>query len=325
MTDSTYGTLRLKDGLLLLDAEGRVKTCNSMLCELLGWQRDRVVGRALGELDAAPLPAGLLAELLERAARAQQEVVESVPCDLPCGRRQLRIRAFAGKARTTILIEDRTAAMNLEEGLSRFVGPTLVQQVRDESLASWHAERTQMTLVGVAAAGFSYFAERLEPPALHGLLNDMVRRVVDVAEAGNAALIKLSLPQILIGLADPDHARRGVEMAIEVAAVSRALERQCALRGLGVFKLAVAVNTGMVVVGPVGCEERMEYTVLGSQVDTVTHLVEAGLAGSVSITHATRELLGGWQPADFAMLDHGPQRIFGLGRPVGVVQLVPRT
>ena len=78
----------------------------------------------------------------------------------------------------------------------------------------------------------------------------------------------------------------------------------------------------MVVVGPIGCADRMEYTMLGHNVDIVANLLHQGLAGSTTLTHTTRDELAGWQPKGARMLDHGLQRIWGIDHPIGVVMLL---
>ena len=154
-------------------------------------------------------------------------------------------------------------------------------------------------------------------------MNEFVRRTVEIAKDAEATVVKLSLPVILLGFASADHARRAVEATQRIIDAGKALERRCAFDGIGTVKLKLAVNTGMAVIGPVGCTERMEYTMLGNTVDVVTSLLQAGMAGSASLTHETHAELGDWRPSGVRILDHGPQRLWGIDRPIGVALLVP--
>lgn len=316
------GTLRLNEGVLVTTAEGVLTFCNSKACSVLGWDKREVRGKPLSALSASSFGLDAVLRCSQLARERGVEVREHLTRELDGRRLHITLRAFVEGDRTTVILEDATLKREMEEGLSRFVGPPIIDQLQNASLSSWQPTRTRMTIVGVEPANFSYFAERLEPHVLRDFLNDYVRKTVEIAREAEASVVKLSLPGILLGFGPPDHARRGVEAAQRVMDASRALERRCAFDGIGTAKLKVAVNTGMVVVGPVGCPERMEYTMLGSSVDVVASLLDTALAGSASITHDTQEELGDWRLTGARLLDHGPQRLFGIDRPIGVALLI---
>lgn len=319
--DSSQGSLRLNEGILILDDKNKVAYINSTMSRMLG-AGAKAAGKSFAELDRQPWGEGLLAGLAAEARKSGAEITREITWKAGGDTRHSRLRAFVNQDRAHIVAEDVTQSKAMEIGLTRFVGPSLVDQLKSNGLSSWKAERTVMTVLGATPADFSFHAERLEPHVLRDFLSDFVRRAVDVAKSTGASVVKLAVPSILLGWAGEGHAKRAVEAARLLAAAGRELERSAALQGMGGVKLKIALNTGAVVVGPVGSPERMEYTLLGNHVDIVTRLVDGALAGTTMLTKAVADELKGWKPEKCRLLDHGPQRIWGIDHPVGVMMLV---
>ncbi len=324
MRPSIDSSFRLREGVFLVDAEDRVTFCNSRAASLLGWNKGELQGRTLSTLPHERVDPETLRGWIARARAEQREVTDEVSLSDGSERHHHAVRAFtSGEGITTVILEETTATRALAAGLARFVGPSIAAQLRNDSLASWNATRAAMSVVGIAPADFSYFAERLEPPVLRDFLSGYVERVVEVAKAESADVVKLSLPTILLGFGSDQHADRALNTALRLAALGTSLERESVLAGLGAVKIKLALNSGMVVTGPVGCSDRMEFTMLGSSVDAVSSLLDTALAGQTLMTHALLERLGNREPDGVRFLDLGPQRIWGVERPLGIVQVLP--
>ncbi|MBI2920816.1 MAG: hypothetical protein HYY18_06990 [Planctomycetes bacterium] len=320
--ETFQGSLRLSEGILIVDAQDRITYINTMMARILKADRKTSVGQPLDPLDKQPWGEGVLKALVAQARGGTAEVTKEIAYQVTGASHHAKMRAFVNGDKTHILIEDVTKEREMEKSFARFVGPSLVDQLKSTGLASFKAERTPMTLLGVCPAEFSFFAERLEPHVLRDFLNDYVRKVVQVAKDSSAAVVKLSVPTILLGYAAPDHARRAVEAARKLAATGKEMERAASFAGIGTVKLKMVLNTGMVVVGPVGSPERMEYTMLGNNVDIVTSQLQTAMAGTTMLTRAVKDELKDWKPDKCRFLDHGPQRIWGIDHPVGIMMLV---
>ncbi|MBC8449782.1 MAG: tetratricopeptide repeat protein, partial [Chloroflexi bacterium] len=98
------------------------------------------------------------------------------------------------------------------------------------------------------------------------------------------------------------------------------LERQ---RGLAGFSVRVGINTGLVVVGEVGSDLRVEYTAMGDAVNLAARMEQAAPEGSVLITHDTYRHVRGV----FDVLPQEPLLVKGKRDPVQtyiVLQAKPR-
>jgi tetratricopeptide (TPR) repeat protein len=95
-------------------------------------------------------------------------------------------------------------------------------------------------------------------------------------------------------IAHEDHARRAVHAALGIRAALEQyhdeLERQ---RGI-TFQIRQGLNTGLVVVGSIGTDLRMDYTAVGDTTNVAARLVQAAATGRIVISAATHRLVDGY-------------------------------
>jgi adenylate cyclase len=97
----------------------------------------------------------------------------------------------------------------------------------------------------------------------------------------------------------PDHAVRAVRAAIRIQQRVAAWNAERHARGLPEFAVRVSANSGPVVVGDVGSERRVDYTVLGNTVNLAARIEEyVAQPGDIVIGPETRRLLAGAIPSE---------------------------
>jgi class 3 adenylate cyclase len=88
---------------------------------------------------------------------------------------------------------------------------------------------------------------------------------------------------------DPERAcRAGLEIVEGARAYADRLEKE---RGISGFNVRVGIHTGLVVVGEVGADLRMEYTAMGEAPNLTARLESAAEPGTVLISEATHKLI----------------------------------
>jgi class 3 adenylate cyclase/tetratricopeptide (TPR) repeat protein len=177
-------------------------------------------------------------------------------------------------------------------------------------------ERKQVTVLFCDLVGSVSIAERLDPEEYHDLLEDYLdivfpevyRRegVVNVL-AGDGVMALFGAP-----VAHEDSPERAVKAAL---AVREALEplsaRLQAAHGVP-LQIRIGINTGPVVVGPVGNDRKMDYTAIGDTTNLASRLQTLAPPGAILISESTHRLVRGF----FAVEPVGPLGVRGKSEPV---------
>jgi class 3 adenylate cyclase/tetratricopeptide (TPR) repeat protein len=172
-------------------------------------------------------------------------------------------------------------------------------------------ERRQVAVLFADVAGFTALAETLDPEDVHGIIDrcfELITTEVHRFEGtinqytGDGVMALFGAP-----LAHEDSARRAAHAAIGIQRSLRELSRELqAQRGFGV-QMRIGINTGLVVVGRIGDDLRMDYTAVGDTTNLAARLQSVARPGSVLVGEATHRLIAGY----FETLDLGPLAVKG--------------
>ena len=178
-------------------------------------------------------------------------------------------------------------------------------------------ERRMVTILFSDVKGSTAIAEQLDPEdvmeimdgAFDALIQPIYRHEGTLARLmGDAVLAFFGAP-----LAHEDDPERACHAALEILDGARAyaeqLERE---RGIEGFNVRVGINTGLVVVGEVGSDLRVEYTAMGDAINLAARMEQHAPAGGILITHDTYRHVRGV----FDVLAREPLTVKGRREPV---------
>jgi ABC-type transport system substrate-binding protein/class 3 adenylate cyclase len=156
-------------------------------------------------------------------------------------------------------------------------------------------ERRVVTALAADLVGSTALTERLDPEEARLVVGEAVARMVHAVEEFGGTVKDLAGDGVLALFGAPtaheDDAERALRAALtivdEVREFARDVERSFAVEGLAV---RVGVDTGPVVVGPVGAGSRVEYGATGDSVNVAARLQSAAEPGSVLAGPETRRL-----------------------------------
>ena len=152
-------------------------------------------------------------------------------------------------------------------------------------------ERKLITVLFADIADSSALAQQLEPEALRDVLDGVLRLLAEVVH-GHDGIISHYLGDGLMALfgapiALEDHAlravRAGLQMQEMIGARNDELHREYGVT----ISLRVGLDTGQVVVGPIGDDLRMDYTATGNTAHLAARMEALAEPGTVLITDAT--------------------------------------
>lgn len=209
-----------------------------------------------------------------------------------------------------------------KKSLERFLAPQLVQTVyaSDEPLAT-QTRRKKLTAFFSDIRGFTSLADTIEPEEVVDLLNDYFAEMTEIIFRHEGTLDKFMGDGIMVFFGDPirqdDHAQRAVAMAIEMQAAMIELQKKWFGSGSHPIAIGIGINTGYMTVGNIGCNEHMDYTVIGTQVNIAARLESLAEPGEILISHATKGLLDD----SFDCEDAGEVMVKGITQPVAIYRV----
>jgi len=165
----------------------------------------------------------------------------------------------------------------IHEAFSRYLAPEVVANLawHPETLTLGGEERV-LTAMFSDIADFSAFSEALPPERLVQFLNHYLTEMSDIVLAHGGTIDKYEGDGIIAFFGAPlameDHAARAILVAL--AQQRRLTELHDTWRAQGYPEVAVriGINTGAMVVGNMGTESHMDYTIMGDHVNLASRL-----------------------------------------------------
>lgn len=221
------------------------------------------------------------------------------------------------------LVEDRRRR-ELLRFLSQYVSKHVADELSRAGELSLGGQRREMTVMFTDIAGFTQLADKLPVDALEefmGLyLSEMSAGVFEFDATldkyiGDALMCFWNAP-----LEQSQHATFACRAALRLRQREKALQSRFA--GLGIAKMytRMGINTGMMVVGNVGSEQKVNYTVIGDAVNLASRLEGANkIYGSqILVAETTVQQVG----SEFLFRKLDLLRVRGRSRPLIVYELL---
>ncbi len=206
--------------------------------------------------------------------------------------------------------------------LSSYLAPQVVRAITSgQSTFAMANARKQLTMVFADIRGFTAFSDEAEPEEVITFLNAYLSKMTDLVFKYEGTLDKFLGDGMLVFFNDPvpqpDHAKRAVQMAIDMQEKARDIGREWYVNNSPLC-IGIGISTGYVTVGTIGSEHRMEYTVVGTQVNLASRLVNVAEPGQIVISHRTYELVRDLVDA----IEVGPLTVKGFHKPVSAYSVL---
>jgi len=206
----------------------------------------------------------------------------------------------------------------------QYVPPELVDEMAKNPAAfTLEGESREMTVLFSDVRGFTTISEGLDPRQLTQLMNEFLTPMTQVIHKHRGTIDKYMGDCIMAfwgaPLADADHAKHALEAAMAMIESLHALQTQFQARGWPPINVGVGLNTGEMIVGNMGSEFRMAYTVMGDAVNLGSRL--EGLTKEYGVHIIVSEFTQTQVPDYlFRELDH--VRVKGKDKPVVIYEPV---
>ncbi|MCP4137495.1 MAG: HAMP domain-containing protein [bacterium] len=197
------------------------------------------------------------------------------------------------------LNESNGILQGLSDKLSRYLSPQIKEQIfagkQDVTITS---SRKKLTVFFSDIRNFTQTTERLETESLTELLNNYLDEMSHIALKHGGTIDKFIGDAILAFFGDPESrghendALAAVSMAIEMRERLTVLQKKWFETGQAEpFHVRMGLNTGFCTVGNFGSNERMDYTIIGGQVNLASRLESSAEPNTILISHETYSLI----------------------------------
>jgi adenylate cyclase len=203
------------------------------------------------------------------------------------------------KERTNELIERNNQLETLSTRLSKYLSPQIYSSLfRDNKSAGNNTKRKKLTVFFSDIVNFSDITEQVESEDITRILNEYLNEMAGIALKHGATIDKYVGDAVMIFFGDPEtmgvreDARACILMALEMQEKIKRLALSWQKMGFDhPFQIRIGINTGYCTVGDFGSNERMDYTIIGHQVNLAARLEQAAKPGTILISHDTYALV----------------------------------
>ena len=173
------------------------------------------------------------------------------------------------------LVEEREKAY-IRHRFEGYFAPTVLNKILQSSHELETSEKKVLTVLFSDICGFTSWCTTREPEEIRSTLNEYFNEMVKIVFKHEGTVDKFIGDGLMIFFGDPldqdDHAVRAVKAAVEMQLVVRELRQRWQTLGRLPIKIRIGINTGDVVVGNMGSDKQMDYTVLGKNVNIAARL-----------------------------------------------------
>ena len=215
----------------------------------------------------------------------------------------------------------------IRHAFGRYLAENVLQELlADPSRLRLGGERRTLSVLFADIRGFTSYCERHSPEEVVAMLNEYMTRMTAVITANGGTLDKYIGDAIMAifgapGGPTPDHPLRACRAACEMLDALEGLKAQWTAQGREPFDIGIGINTGEMLVGNMGSEQIMSYTVIGdavnlaARVEALTRTYDAPILVTESTCRAIRD--------QFLMREVAQVTVKGKTKPVAMFAIRP--
>lgn len=213
----------------------------------------------------------------------------------------------------------------IKNTFERYVSKPLAEQIlqhKDELKLG--GEEKDVTILFSDIRGFTSLAEDLSPAEVVEFLNRYFSDVVRVVGEYDGMVDKFMGDAVMVLFGAPlsigSEPERAISCALEIQLIVEEINRELTVQGKAPLSVGVGINSGPVVAGNIGSQNRMEYTVIGDNVNLASRLegLNKAYGTKVIVSESTRNAVGD----NFTFRELDFVRVKGKKRPVPIFELI---
>jgi len=217
----------------------------------------------------------------------------------------------------------------IQGAFSRYLAPEVISEiVKDPNKLNLGGEKREMTAIFTDIQGFSAISEQLDPAHLVRLLNKYLTEMSNIIMEHLGTIDKYWGDAIVAFFGAPlfnaDHGALACRSALAIKAAERELNKTLVSEKMSPVPIftRIGINTGEMVVGNMGAEKKMDYTIMGNAVNLASRLEGVNKyyhTGGILISEYTKAKIGD----EFPLRRIDRVRVVGINTPLRLYELLP--
>ena len=176
---------------------------------------------------------------------------------------------------TLVFISFREEAerKHIQNAMGKYLAPSVMNEVLKnyDSLVGEVGKKKDITVLFSDIRSFTTFSEKYSPEIVVSILNRYLEKMIDVIFDFNGTLDKIVGDEIMAfwgaPTEDENQAYNAVRAAIVMQEKLKELNDELALEGYPSLANGVGLNSGDMIVGNIGSAKRLDYTLIGDNVN----------------------------------------------------------
>jgi adenylate cyclase len=274
---------------------------------------------ALGFVGGGLLVSFALARMITKPLDSLAEGIQVVARgDL---RRLVTVRSDDEIGKLTNVFNQMILSLREKLLMEKYLSQPTVQSIkehRDVTQLKLGGERKYVTALFSDARGFTSLSEKMSPEDVVRLMNVYLNLQAKVIHQFGGTIDKFVGDEVMAIFEGRGNEINAVRAAVEIQSYCKALNAARAASGEKTISIGIGLNNGEVVMGNMGSEDHMDYTVIGDNINVAARMCGIAQPGQVLASKAIAEAIGD----EATLKDMHPVTVKGKDQPIGVAEVV---
>jgi class 3 adenylate cyclase/HAMP domain-containing protein len=261
-------------------------------------------------------PITLLAEASEEIGKGKYEGLHLPPAEKRHDEVAILTHSFQ---KMVISLKEREKIRGV---LNKVVSKEIATKILASSIELGGEER-MLTMLFSDIRGFTPLSETLTPRTLIALLNDYMTRMCRIIDETHGVVDKFVGDEIMALYGAPvelsDHVEKAIKAAILMVEDVKIWNQERGEKEPQI-KMGIGIHTGVAFSGNMGAENRLNYTVVGANVNLAARLCSAAKPLQILISEHTYQKIA--QPSQFHMNKLEPILLKGIDHPITIYEVI---
>lgn len=203
---------------------------------------------------------------------------------------QLRVRGNDEISELTKSFNEMTVAVKERVLMSRYVSDSTIEQIRETPTdLNLGGNKEQLCVFFSDIRGFTSFSENNDANDVVSYLNSLLNMQVEIIKKYHGDIDKFVGDEVMAVFRGNEKEKNAINAAIEI---QQKMLKLCNENNIfDKLRIGIGINTGEVVSGNIGSNNRMDFTVIGDAVNTGARLCSNAAADEIIISENTKKEL----------------------------------